>query len=446
MSSFSAHIQQAFEKIGIDSRQRLIVAVSGGADSMALLHCCHVLNYECVVAHVNYGLRGAESDEDEICVRNFCAASTIPIEILHVRDEHWSQHDGSTQEAARSIRYAWFDALLEKHDASFILTAHHANDQVETMLLQFIRGGGGKSLYGMPMRNGSIARPMLALTKKDILEYVAENDTPWRHDASNDAIDYTRNTIRHQLIPSIEQLNPTIHSGIQQRSEWMHQEQAAVDRAVNAFLSRHLSFAHGAETIAVSALRESEFPDVVLWKWLHSKGYSSQQVVQISAHLKRDTSTEPSLFSSASHDVYIQNGTMACVAREEMVKEVIHTLPWSNADMHIDICSRAEVSFVSDGTRQYVDASRITWPLVIRVWQPGDEFHPLGAPGRQKVSDYLTHAKVPSWLKKKARVVESNNTIVSVLGMRICENFKIYPHSEECIRIQFFTERNLSAE
>jgi tRNA(Ile)-lysidine synthetase-like protein len=129
-----------------------------------------------------------------------------------------------------------------------------------------------------------------------------------------------------------------------------------------------------------------------------------------------------------------------------MVKEVIHTLPWSNADMHIDICSRAEVSFVSDSTRQYVDGSNITLPFVIRVWQPGDEFHPLGAPGRQKVSDYLTHAKAPAWKKKKTCVLESHNTIVSVLGMRICENFKIHPHSEECIRIQFFTERNLSAE
>jgi len=446
MSSFSAHIQQAFEKIGIDSRQRVIVGVSGGADSMALLHGCHVLRYDCVVAHVNYGLRGAESDEDEMCVRNFCVASAIPIEILHVQDEHWSNYAGSTQEAARSIRYAWFEELFEKHNASFILTAHHAHDQVETMLLQFIRGGGGKSLYGMPMRNGSIARPMLALTKRDILEYVAENDIPWRHDASNDSTDYTRNTIRHQLIPTIEQLNPTIHSTIQLRSEWMHQEQAAVDWAVNLFFSRHLSFRAGTETIAIYALREIEYPDVVLWKWLRPHGYSSQQVIQISEHVKREPATEPTLFSSASHDVFIQNGTIASVEKTGLMSEVIDSLPWSNGHVHIDICSRAEVSFVSDSTRQYLDASNIAMPLVVRVWQPGDEFRPLGAPGRQKVADYLTHAKAPAWIKKTTCVLESQKTIVSVLGMRICENFKITAHTQTCIRIQFSDERNLSSE
>jgi tRNA(Ile)-lysidine synthase len=240
MSSFSAHIQHALEKNVITQSQRVIVAVSGGADSMALLHACVSLHYDCVAAHVNYGLRGADSDADEMCVRNYCTSANIPIEILRVKKEHWDNNPGSTQEAARNIRYTWFNELLKQHEASCIVTAHHAKDQLETMLQQFIRGGGGKSLYGMAIRQGAVVRPMLSFSKEEVLEYAEANHIAWRNDASNETDDYTRNLIRHQIIPVIEELNSSIYKGIQQRSEWMHQEQAASNDAVNSFLAKHL--------------------------------------------------------------------------------------------------------------------------------------------------------------------------------------------------------------
>ena len=444
MSSFTKHIQQAFEKIGISREHRLILAVSGGADSMALLHSCNELNYDCLVAHVNYGLRGVESDEDEKCVRDFCSARHIPIEILHVQNEQWINNPGSTQEAARNIRYTWFGEVLTKHNASFILTAHHANDQLETMLHQFIRGGGGKSLYGMAARQGSVVRPMLALSKRDILEYVEANNIAWRNDTSNETNDYTRNLIRHELMPSIEKLNASIYKGIQQRSEWMHQEQAAAKDAVHSFLSRHLIWQDDAETMSAVALSGVAYPDVVLWKWLQSKDFSSQQVIQISALLQSDSSTEAALICSESHDVFIQNGIVACVPKKESTTEVIHKLPWSNGRVHIDVCSREDVSFTSDDTRQYLDVQQVTMPLTIRSWQHGDAFFPLGASGKQKISDFLTHAKTPSWKKKDTLVLESANTITAILGKRICEKFKITPVTQECVRIQFSAERNLS--
>ena len=444
MSSFSAHIQQAFEKIGVTNRHRLVVAVSGGADSMALLHSCVSLHYDCVAAHVNYGLRGADSDADETCVSNYCASANIGLEILRVAKEHWHNNPGSTQEAARNIRYTWFEEVLTKHNASFILTAHHANDQLETMLHQFIRGGGGKSLYGMAIRQGAVVRPMLTLSKLDILEYVEANNIAWRNDTSNETNDYTRNHIRHELIPAIEKLNASIYRGIQQRSEWMHQEQAATNDAVHSFLSRHIVWQDGAETMSAIALASVAYPDVVLWKWLQPNNFSSQQVIRISTLLQGDSSTEAALISSESHDVFIQNGIVACVPKKDSTTEVIHNLPWSNGRVHIDVCSREDVSFTTDDTRQYLDVQQVTMPLTIRSWHHGDAFFPLGASGKQKISDFLTHSKTPSWKKKDTLVLESANTITAILGKRICEKFKITPATQECVRIQFSAERNLS--
>ncbi len=445
MSSFSAHIQQAFEKIGVTNRHRLVVAVSGGADSMALLHGCVALRYECIAAHVNYGLRGADSDADEMCVSNYCASANIPLEILRVEKERWHNNPGSTQEAARQIRYAWFEEVWKKYDATFILVAHHANDQLETMLHQFIRGGGGKSLYGMAAHHGTVVRPMLTLSKRDILEYVEANNIAWRNDTSNETNDYTRNLIRHELVPSVEKLNTSIYKGIQQRSEWMHQEQAAANDAVQSFLSRHLIRQDDAETMSAVALASVAYPDVVLWKWLQPNDFSSQQVIQISSLLRGDSSTEAALICSESHDVFIQNGIAACVPKKENTSEVIDQLPWSNGHVHIDVCSREDVSFTSDDTRQYLDVQQVTMPLTIRSWQHGDAFFPLGGSGKQKISDFLTHAKTPSWKKKDTLVLESANTITAILGKRICEKFKITPTTQECVRIQFSAYRNLSS-
>jgi tRNA(Ile)-lysidine synthase len=224
----------------------------------------------------------------------------------------------------------------------------------------------------------------------------------------------------------------------------MHQEQAAANDAIHSFLTRHIILQDDAETISAVALADVAYPDVVLWKWLQPNDFSSQQVIQISTLLQSDSSTEAALISSESHDVFIQNGIVACVPKKESTTEVIHQLPWSNGRVHIDVCRREDVSFTSDDTRQYLDVQQVTMPLTIRSWQKGDAFFPLGASGKQKISDFLTHTKTPSWRKKDTLVLESDSEIAVVLGKRICEKFKITPATQECVRIQFSTERNLS--
>ena len=436
MNSFVSHIQHVLSTNGVEENHALILAVSGGADSMALLHACSSVHARCVVAHVNYGLRGADSNNDEAHVRSYCASQNIPLEVLVVQEEHWKKHPGSTQEAARSIRYAWFEELRVKHSALFILTAHHANDQTETMLYQFIRGGAGRSVYGMPLRSENTLRPLLALTQRAVMDYVEELRIPWRHDRSNDSDKYARNRVRHELLPLIESMNPSIHDGIQQRSTWMHQEQAMVEWAVQSYLKSNLNVSSGVETLSIDSLLDTGFAGVLLWKWLHTAGFTSPTVIQISSSLA-NPSGEALWFSSGTYDVCIQGNTIACLPTPTTYNELIESLPWSNEHVRIDLCSSEEVEFADDDLRQYLDADKLTLPLELRSWQPGDRMRALGAPGVQKVSDILTHAKIPSWKKRQALVITCSGEVTCILQTRISENFKKTASTKGCVRIQF---------
>lgn len=438
MHSFESHILHVLQLHGVKAESNVILAVSGGADSMALLSGVHSLPFSCIAAHVNYGLRGKESDDDEECVRAFCASHHINLEVWRVNEQDWETTAGSTQEAARTMRYAWFEQLRAKHGAAAILTAHHANDQTETMLYQFVRGGAGKSVFGMAEKSGYVIRPLLAMTKLRVRQYIEENAITWRQDSSNETTHYARNLVRHEWMPLIEQLNPAIHDNIQLRSSWMHQEQAMVDWAASLFLDKNVKRMRGAEVVSIATLCASGFMDVVMWKWLSPSGFSSQQVSQIAEYARTKSSSEPAWFNSTSHHVCIQTDSVACVEVAEPVHEAISELPYTNNFMSIDFCSTAEVEFTADDTRQYLDAAKLTFPLTIRTRQEGDRFHPLGASGQQKVSDFLVHAKVPAWNKRTVAVLCSNQDIAAVLHHRISEKFKKTASTDRCIRIQFF--------
>lgn len=437
MHPFTTHIRNVLESNGVFTDQPIVVAVSGGPDSMALLHGLYELSYICVVAHVNYGLRGAESDGDENCVSEYCMKRNIFFEVRKVSNDEWKHYDGSTQEAARNMRYAWFEQMRVGHGASAILTAHHANDQTETMLYQFIRGGAGKSVYGMPERSGYIIRPMLAISKNQVLQYADEKAIPWRKDSTNDTTRYARNRVRLELMPLVESLNPSIHETIQQRSAWMRQEQVLVDVAVRTFLDQHLTRNRDTEVISTSCLVQSGVGEVVLWKWLSHFGFSSQQVIRIFRHCCDEASTEPAWFHAFEYEVCIQGENLACRKRVELKTEVVQSLPWSNERMTIDFCSALEVEFTRDDEYQFLDAAIVSFPLTIRPWQEGDRFKPLGAVGHQKISDFLVHSKIPAWQKQEISVMCTGEEIAAVLQYRISEKFKKTDSSERCVRIQF---------
>ncbi|MFM9006299.1 MAG: tRNA lysidine(34) synthetase TilS [Flavobacteriales bacterium] len=431
-------IQSLFNECGVHTNDTLIVGVSGGVDSMVLLHACKELNMHVVVAHVNYGFRGEESRADEEFVRNFCAQHSIHCEIHPVNQQEREEHEGSTQEWARRIRYDWFQELMLTYHARFTLVAHHANDQTETMLLQFIRGGAGKSVYGMAQRNGSVLRPLLPFTKTTILEYAQANNIAWRSDSSNDTDAYTRNIVRHRLLPAIEEINPHIHDTIQQRSAIMHEEQTLIDNTVRQFLDEHLSIKEGLQSLSIASLRKSHAERVVLWRWLNPLGFTSGHVFQIAEMCDDVERTEAAHYSSETHNLFIQRGMISCVTHavaDEII--TIEELPASASGATFQLCTTEDVAFTSDNVRQYLDADKLEFPLRVRSRQSGDRFRPLGAPGTQTVADFLTHAHIPAWEKERTRVLESNGKVLAVLGLRIDDAYKITAATRRCVCITF---------
>jgi tRNA(Ile)-lysidine synthase len=433
----SIQVREVLRNHGVLDTDTLIVAVSGGADSMVLLHCCAQLKMQCVAAHVNYGLRGTESDEDEKAVLQFCHQLSIPCETLHVEEAHWQQHSGSTQEAARSIRYTWFDSLRDLRGARCILTAHHANDQTETMLLQFIRGGAGKSVYGMALQRNALLRPLLGITRAAILRYAEEHSIAWRNDSSNDSDSYTRNFIRHHLVPLVEKLNPEIHAGALERSVWMHEEQRLADRAAHDFFARYMARHTHHEELSIPLLMKTDCVRVLIWKWLSNHGFTSGQTTQIAQVVLAGPRNEAATFSSPTHDIHVQYDSIVCAKKEHPTAFTIEGFPFERSDMRIDLCSPSDVYFAQDSQRQYLDAALLTLPLLVRPWKAGDRFFPLGSSGEQKVSDYLTHAKVPAWRKEKILVLETNQHIAAVVGFRISEKFKVCGSTQQCLRIAY---------
>lgn len=433
----------ALKRRNISTSETLIVAVSGGCDSMVLLTLCKQCGLNAIAAHVNYGLRGGDSEADAQLVSEYCATHKITLEQKKVTEHDWNAHRGSTQEQARAIRYAWFNELLKKHGAARVLTAHHANDQTETMLMQFIRGGGGKSVYGMAADTGSLLRPLLSRTKNELLEYARTNHIPWREDLSNQSDAYTRNTIRHNLLPLIEQLNPGIHDDIQERSQRMHEEQELAAHAAQSLLQSLIQRDNARrELIALDALLATGVYHVLLWKWLQPAGFSSHTTSHIANHVETGTSTEAAWYRSETHEVCLQNGVICLmVARIENPHDYrIHTLPWTEpaiSAFNLSLKARNDIVFTADPISQSLDAGKMVFPLVVRPWKEGDALKPLGSPGHQKVSDLLTQLKLPAWEKKDVLVLESNDTIAAVVGIRISDTFKITADTTECLHIQF---------
>ncbi|MFN5620791.1 MAG: tRNA lysidine(34) synthetase TilS [Flavobacteriales bacterium] len=425
----------------ISTSETLIVAVSGGCDSMALLALSAQCKLPVIAAHVNYGLRGEDSDADEVLVFDFCQQQHITLEKLIVTDEQWNNDRGSTQEQARAIRYAWFAELQQKYQASRVMTAHHANDQTETMFMQFMRGGSGKSVYGMAEDKGFILRPLLAHTKEELLAFAQTHHIPWREDRSNQTDAYTRNSIRHRVMPLIEQINPGIHHDIQQRSRRMHEEQRLAEQAAQSTLAELIQTDRaGRELMDTPALLATKAYLTLLWKWLAPSQFSSHAVEQIADHLERGGSSEAAWYHSETHDVCIQNNTICLANKTQEQRFTIHELPWAKSDgfaFTLSLKASNDIQFTPDHISQSLNASLLKFPLIIRTWKEGDVLKPLGANGRKKVSDLLTQVKMPAWEKRDVLVLEADETIAAVIGVRISETFKVSAETADILQIEF---------
>jgi tRNA(Ile)-lysidine synthase len=416
---------------------RVLAAVSGGVDSMVMAELLHLARFNVTVAHVNFGLRGFDSDEDEALVAQWCMERNITFLSRKLPPQSYQrEHKTSIQIAARVLRYDWFSTLADQHQFSSILTAHHLDDQVETVLMQLLNGQLVTGVMGIPLVNELVKRPMMFADRNQIMEFALAQNIKWRDDASNNTDAYLRNKIRHHVIPQLKEINPGLTETIE-KGVWKARGAFELYRTGLAVTNEKLFFEDtGLTKISKNELVKFKTPDAVLFHLLHSYGFTVDVCRQL---------TSESLDHIGS--VFHSDGFELSVDRE-----FLFVRPLGSAEKHQPVPVSGEGEFILlnqrltcrfnlpsidvDPNCACLDSAKLEFPLTWRLWLPGDEFMPLGMQHQKKLSDFLVDEKIPIAVKTGVSVLLSGGRIAWVVGYRISDEFKVSPETERIFRIQ----------
>ena len=394
------------------SGSRILVALSGGADSVALLRVLLQAGYDCEAAHCNFRLRGEESDRDEAFVRDLAGKLGVTLHVTHFDTERYaSGHKISVEMAARELRYEWFERLRKNIHADVVAVAHHRDDSVETFLLNLVRGTGIDGLRGIRPVNGKIVRPLLCVSRKEILDYLSVLGQAYVTDSTNLKDEFTRNKLRLDILPVLESINPSIRDSIAETARRLSDVADVYDAAMEKACAR---VRVDERRISIPALREEVAPKAVLYELLYPLGFNSSQIKDIYACLDGQSGK---LF-------YTEDKVLLC-DREELV--------WKyKEDKGVQPVLCQKIVTCNDvftvphiASEAYLDADLITMPLVLRKWQSGDKFVPYGMKGFKKVRDYMLDRKFSLFQKDGQYVVCSGNDIVWLVGERTDNRFRI---------------------
>lgn len=405
---------------------KFVVAVSGGKDSMCLLHACKKQGLNIVAVHCNFMLRAEESNADEDFVSRYCADEKIPLESIRFNTkEEAKNRKTSTQETARTLRYEWFEKIRLQHHADYILTAHHGNDNVETFLINLLRGTGIKGLTGIPEKNGFILRPILGVLKNDIDLYASAFAVPFRNDSSNESDLYTRNYIRHNILPLFENINNNALQHILDASFRLKENDDLAHELLSGLTHKYTSQNGHIFSIYMDAISDLKFKKTALFFWLNPFGFNSTVIDDI---LLANTTGKKWL--SDTHQAIYERGKLHVAALDpSTINEQVCDLPlpsvitFGKDSYTIKILSEKPEN-LSPGTF-YLDASLIKFPVKLRSWINGDSFTPLGMKNTKKLSDFFTDLKLDAFQKNQVMLLESNNEIIAVIPYRINEKFKL---------------------
>ena len=419
---------------------KILVGASGGVDSMVLCHLLLASKINLEIAHVNYGLRGEESNLDQQVVEEFASKNQIDFHVLKITEqEKASIPKSGIQKWARDIRYNWFEKISLENQCDFIAVAHHGNDQAETILHQFIRGGTFAALRGMKSKRDQIIRPLLAFTKNEILEYAKTENILWREDASNQKNIYTRNKLRNELIPLAQEINPAIVKSLMERSILFGEAEQLIRSTLEKEIKKNVISENAKHSFHVNWITQHSYKHLLLWEILHPFNFTPDQIDEVFS-----LANSQSGMTIRSHSHLLLHDRGQFIISEHSNKEDI-SISIENLEFQIDnpiiISGKTiplnEVKFSSDESIAFVDLDKLHFPLIVRTWREGDKFKPLGMNGHQKVSDFLIQQKMSVLDKKQVFVLLSGEEIVWVCGLRLSENYRVTPNSASILRLIF---------
>lgn len=419
----------------LEPGQPLWVAVSGGVDSMVLLHVLGRLGHPCRVAHVDHGLRGVESVADRAFVNAWCEKAGLECRTSQVDVKAQVAASGeSTQMAARALRYAWFADLHKEVPMPFAL-AHHADDAVETLLINLMRGTGDGGWSGIRPVSGVFVRPLLCVGKEAILRYAAENDVPFREDSSNRDPKYLRNRVRHEVMPVLEKLRPGASRTMARSLELLREMETTAQQVSGQEVEGCTTHPDGTIELPFVRYEASKTPGLLLHRLLRHKGFHPNVLDRIREAMD-ERATGRAFAMGAWQAVVDRTSLIIAPSRAEFPSYVVDPgLPNSlTGPLRWDLSDALEVSVPQGMDEVLLDADRLSFPLELRPWREGDRMRPIGLGGSKLVSDILIDAKVPLSGKASTYVLISDGTIVWLLGHRLAEGFQASSRSARVLR------------
>ena len=436
MNLFSEFKKYVQEESLFEPKHKLLVTLSGGPDSMVLLELLLQLGQQIEVAHANFQLRGAESEEETAFVKSFCAERGIKLHIKYMDTKAYMENFGiGVQEAARNLRYQWFEELRETNKLDFIVLAHHANDQVETMVFHLLRGAGSKGLAGIMPKVNHIRRPLLFASRAAIMNYAAQNKIPYRTDSSNLKEDYTRNFIRQQIIPQFERIEKGYLNNMLHTAKIMaathHYYQAQIDLLKLELLSNESDRTE----INLKNLTTKAYPSYLLFELLKPFDFNFEQCEEM-LHSFENKNTGAIFLSDNFRGLINRETLLVSPYNNEIQAIEISSLPQSiNIGRMVYQFSLATFEGFEENV-MWLDADLLALPLAIRPINKGDKFKPLGLVHFQKVSDYLINKKINRFEKEQVFALANNSEIVALLPYQISDDYKINSDTKSFLKIE----------
>lgn len=432
LNQFHNHLQTDFPFL---KGKKMLLAISGGIDSMVLLHLFYQLQYDITVAHCNFSLRGSESDADEDFVKLTCERLNIPVFIQKFdTNQLATNYKLSIQLAARKLRYEWFSELLVQKKLDYIATAHHLDDEIETFLINFTRGTGLDGLTGIPSVNGNTVRPLLKFSREQIEKLAKENNMQWREDSSNASNKYLRNKLRHDVVPILKELNPSFLASFQNTLSHLKQAQSLVDNASSIVYKQVVEDEVELKKISITKLKELENYKSYLYHWLQPLGFSAWDDI----YNLVDAQSGKQIF--AENYILLKDRNYLLISERNNVNESIE-YPIEREQLEVKVPLKISISRLANISNQsnktiFVDEEKITFPLIIRKWKEGDVFYPIGMKGKKKVSKYFKDEKLSLIDKEKQWLLCSNDEIIWIINHRADRRFIANETTKQIIKLE----------
>jgi len=421
---------------------KLLLAVSGGLDSVVLTELCHRCGFDFVIVHCNFRLRGVESQRDEEFVKGMSARYGREVRVGGFETaEYAADKKVSIQVAAREQRYQWFEGLIREGVGRYVLTAHHLDDNIETMLMHFFKGTGIAGIRGILPKQGNIVRPLLFVRKEELRAFAVAEGLEWVEDSSNESDKYTRNFFRHQLIPLVEQAYPAALSNLADNLGRFRETEAVYRQAIEERKKKLLEYRGNEVHVPVEKLRKAEPLATMVYELFGGFGFSPQQVGEVIDLLDCPSGK---YVRSRTHRILKNRNWLIVTPLLEMdaanilIEENRTVVDYRDGVLRLGRLEAATVGALDQGPDvALLDAGSIVFPLLLRRWAPGDYFYPLGLRKKKKVARFLIDAKVSVADKEKVWVLEMDKKIIWVIGRRIDDRWKVGLGCRTVLRIAF---------